>query len=523
MPETLPKRTVKSAVACVIVVVTVTLTVARTDSLSMEHRSDVADALLQYRLRELGWLTSREACLAHALTLEPLDRRAAGVARCYVGLTELHAGDTETARASFERGLTLLSDTASGAEPAEIDALRLCQLWLQQLDSPPDPDDLQALLLTPDNRPARPVVEITVELQREPSPSDETDRNTILNYQLVDPATITEQTSEAITQLPQTGTTVDEWLRVAWRGLLTGDDDLTTTALSAVRELANSTSLSTSEQLELAGLQFAASDGAVAAFPEKGSSDVPLPLWALRALSVSSGQTLPLDEARSWLREMIGDADPFDPRLLFPPRGSPQEAKCRYLRNCYHAVGHLYAVRGVETSGFWMQEPPVLDERRAARLLSELNSPLRTHPTEKTAPLHAVEWACACVRSGDYESWQSISLEEQTLWPQIITWTRIVAGDRRTRSPGLLASRDDESAIQPPDMLLVGTGDSLDLPSLADVDAPKPTLPLLGDIAEQTDQPRAGRQGRLKSGIAVALVCAAVLMLAIFARRHTQT
>ena len=469
------------------------------DSFEPTHRRVLTEALTQYRLRELGWLTSREACLAHARTLGPLNRKASAVAWCYVGLNELHAGDHASASQSFRQCLDLLSDNeprtatpdqaatsgqattaggqsgrATSIDEAATDALTLADYWLGQLESSPDFRPSREQMLDPAHRPTRVEMEFIVDVQPQASSDVESEsasgRASTLEYRLVDPATITEQTSGAVIDLPVAGTTTDAWLQVIWRGLLS--DGVSSVdvlpAFAAAQSGVTSGEASASEILELSALQWVCSKP-VTKFrsPILAANEVPLPLWALQALSLSPHSTVPLSQARGWLRGMIGDIHPFDGRLLFPQKKS-QLSKSRYVRDCYLAVGQLYATRGEGDSGFWMVEPTSVDQRRAARVMSELASPIRRSPTDQMSPLHTVLWACASARSGDYESWQLLPLNDQPLWPEVISWARIVAGDLRTRPRGPL--RGPEDPIEPPDVLLVGTEGTLDIQSVPDTD-----------------------------------------------------
>ena len=438
---------------------------------SRAGRELLEDALMQHRLRELGVLTLRESYLAHARTLADEPQKA-GIAWCYVGLAELQGRDVLAALESFQRCSKLLNGPATQADEglaaARADARRLAGEWIHRLSQPGSIAVSISELSEARCRPA--IAVVVVRLGAAPGksrPDPATVDDDTIEYRFRDPADFVETTRLAALSLPMNGVSAEDRLLIAWRALLLEDFDAATTALTAAENQHAQQPVEDSLTLELQCLQLTYSlryrlAGSPADDEIRPLQLAPwLPLWGLRALSLAPAQderVLPV--AQQSIRGLIGDKHPFESQLLFP-QDRERLMKSEYLRDCYWEIGVLHAVRAASANGMWLKTPLSADFVRAERLLSELNSPLRRGRTP-LSPLRQISLALACAHCGDFESWQGNALGSKVgAWSEVLDGARVIAGDRRTRSPGELLDRNAEVQVELPETLLLGEGEVL--------------------------------------------------------------
>ena len=455
-----------SLLSCLCVCLLMCGSMARAES--RVGRDLLEDALMQHRLRELGVLTLRESYLAHARTLADEPQKA-GIAWCYVGLAELHGRDLVAARKSFEHSAKLLDGPATEADKtlavARAEARRLTGDWIQRISQTGSSVVSVNELLELRNRPTVDLVVVRLGAAPGESRSDPAVNNDdAIEYRFRDPADFVAMTRLAAQSLPSVGVSAEDRLLIAWRGLLLEDFDAAQTALLAAETSLREQPIDDPLMLELRclSLTFAlrySVDGSLDDEFKPLQSAPWLPLWGLRALSLAASQDVRvLSVAQQSIRGLIGDQHPFDAELLFP-QDRERLTKSEYLRDCYWEIGVLHAVRGTSISGMWLKTPLDPNFARAERLLSELNSPLRRGRAPLSA-LRQISLALACAHSGDFESWQSSELANKVAaWSEVLEGARVIAGDRRTRSPGDLLDRSEEVQVELPETLLLGAGE----------------------------------------------------------------
>lgn len=429
-----------------------------------QHADPREQALMRYRLQELALLAHREAYVAHALTLadEPAKAR---IAWGFVGLVELQARDFAAASKSFRSCREPLSTdvSASDAKLQEtlVDVQRVAALWSERLSSlkerPIETDEL----LRPAHKLRASDVVLTLGGARK-SDAAATEDDDAVTYQFQDPALMVIRNRDAIVDSLQDFEGSPELLS-AWRGLLLNDNPTVQSALDSAREQFADYQSEEPVALEwnCLALSYAlrANDADLAERQFRRVATAPwLPLWGLRALALAPGNSpRVLAIGQQAIRGLIGDQHPFDGQLLFPQeRGRIDRSE--YLRACYWEVGALHGQRGTSSSGLWLTHPVNEHFVRAARLSSELNSPLR-RGTRPITDLRRVMLALASARAGDFESWQDAAAMRQVpLWDGVLVAARSVAGDRRTRSSGALLDRSSEVQVELPEHLLLGDG-----------------------------------------------------------------
>ncbi len=422
-------------------------------------RTALTAALAQHRLRELAWLTSRAAYLAHARTLEHARQPAdAGVAWLYVALTELHAGDLAAARRSLIRSRELLGE-AGKPNPAHEDARRLCDFWRTRFDARDEP--LSATdRLAADGRPHQ--REVVLWLQPDESGNKSRTEPTSaepLAYRLLDPAVLTETLRMAVAAWPSTDDESQALCLTAWRAVLLDDRELAESVLETPpTEGTGGEGLHEINCLRLACATRVGRTEIVESSWQRLREAEWLPLWGLRALSLVAGNdSRNLALAQQSVRALIGERHPFDSVLLFPQERD-RWAKSDWLRDCYWEVGCLHGEQGAASHGRWFAFPAAKEFVRSERLLSELKAPLRLGSRSPMTPLRTVTTALACARIGDFESWPNDAVGASLpFWNEVSILAREVAGDLRTHSPGQVIDREEETRVEPLEWLLLGT------------------------------------------------------------------
>lgn len=443
------------------------------------ERSALAEVLLHRRVRELALVTLHEASRAHvrALQEDPLRQTAVWF---HLGLIEMHAEDRIAAKESFLRAEALLQ-AARDPLPAEIQFAReQTRFWLRMLDGTQNSAAINAAL----NDSARRFPESELVL---PPPAG-SDR---LGYRLLDPALFTEDVHQKVLQLPEISASDEERpsgippTTAVWRLLLMNAPE---TALGLLMEpplvaptlenptaenptLENPTAeaFDPSEQRERLCLQLAArlqldpKDREIEALLSQIAKLDWLPLAGFQALS----HLAPADDrllilSQKALHALIGGRHPFDSDLLFPQQKNQQD-RSEYLRDCYIELAALHERLGIKRCGF-RPSGHCVEFVRAERLLAELHSPLRRSRSASPPASRLVTWALACARTGDFESWalpDAVPSSAVSRWPILVEKARIAAGDRRTHSPGQLQDRQEEVQVEPPELLLVGSADTM--------------------------------------------------------------
>gem|GEM_PF-5031859 len=433
--------------------------------------SALADLLLHRRVQELALVTLHEASRAHVRALQEEPLRQA-VVWFHLGLIELHTEDQTAAKESFLRAETLLQ---TAVEPLSVEvqfAREQTRYWLRMLDGTQTNSTVKAALS--DSARRFPEAELAL-----PPPAG-SDR---LGYRLLDPAVFAEDVHQKLLQLPESSVTAvgeehrSSMPRLApvWRLLFTTDPAMNDpeTALELLQKLQQGEMTAgpfdPAEERERLCLQLAArlqlnpKDREIATLLSQIAEQDWLPLAGFQALSHSAQadeRLLPL--AQKALHALIGGRHPFDSDLLFPQQKNQQE-KSEYLRDCYIELAALHERLGVKRCGFWPASDCV-EFVRAERLLAELHSPLRRSRTASPPASRMVTWALACARTGDFESWalpDAVPTSVVPRWPVLIEKARIAAGDRRTHSPGQLRDRQQEVQVEPPELLLVGSADTM--------------------------------------------------------------
>ena len=422
-------------------------------------RTALTAAFSQHRLRELAWLTSRAAYLAHARTLEHSRQPAdAGVALLYVALTELHAGDLAAARRSLTRSRELLGD-AGKPNPVHEDARRLSDFWRTRLDARDEPISATARLAK-DGRPQQREVVLWLQPDENSNKSrTEPTSSEPLAYRMLDPAVFTEELHVAVSSWPSTGDESQTLCSTAWRAVLLDDRKLAESVLETLKFTStDDEDRHESDCLRLACAARVGRTEIVESSWQRLREAEWLPLWGLRALSLVAGNdSRNLAMAQQSVRTLIGDRHPFDSLLLFPQERD-RWAKSDWLRDCYWEVGCLHGEQGVASHGRWLAFPAAKEFVRSERLLSELKAPLRLGSRSPMTPLRTVTTALACARIGDFESWPNDAVGESLpFWNEVSTLAREVAGDLRTHSPGQVIDREEETRVEPLEWLLLGT------------------------------------------------------------------
>lgn len=431
---------------------------------SAAERSALADVLLHRRIQDLALVTLHEASHAHvrALQEEPLRQAAVWF---HLGLIEVHADDRIAGKESFLRAEALLQAIEKPL-PAEIQFAReQTRFWLRMLDGTQTNAAINAAL----NDSARRFPESELVL---PPPAG-SDR---LGYRLLDPAVFAEDVRQIVLQLPEIPASDDERpsgmpaTTAVWRLLLMNAPE---TALGLLMESPQERpaedALDPSEQRERLCLQLAArlqlnpKDREIEALLSQITKLDWLPLAGFQALS----HLAPADDrllilSQKALHALIGGRHPFDSDLLFPQQKN-QLDRSEYLRDCYIELATLHERLGVKRCGF-RPSADCVEFVRAERLLAELHSPLRRSRAASPPASRMVTWALACARTGDFESWalpDAVPSAVVPRWPVLVEKARIAAGDRRTHSPGQLQDRRDEVQVEPPELLLVGSADTM--------------------------------------------------------------